>query len=185
MPTRLTKNFISTVSSKVNVVDTIDFLAINQDFEVLKKQLLETKRSFSHNDFYLISHYDPEYYLPECPYGLTTFNFVRTFQEVDISLSRAIIVTNKTGYAKEFEYLIPKEMHQWEMPVVFDDCLSAFKLNFLSNFSFDDCAVNSQEITTNGLSMMRAPRIHRNTLYNYLKENNLLDTIAVAFQNES
>jgi hypothetical protein len=186
MHTRFTKNFINTIQQQVNVVGSFDLLKYDQDFDSVKEYLQANRKDqFGAKDFFLVSHYDPEYYLPKCPYGLTTFNLVRTFQEVDISLSRLIIGSNRTGYLEEFKQLIPKELHQWELPIVFDQCLSAFNNNSLDNFKFSDIAVNSNKIKTNMLSMMRCQRLHRNTLYNFIKDNNLFNSIAIAYNNES
>lgn len=186
MRTRLTKNFINTVQQQVNVIGSFDLLEVDQNFDVVKEYLLRKRKDhFDAKDFFLVSHYDPEYYLPKCPYGLTTFNLVRTFQEVDISLSKLIIVSNRTGHLEEFKTLIPEEIHKWELPIVFDRCLSAFEYNFLDNFGFSDIAVNSELIETNMLSMMRCQRLHRNTIYNFIKDNNLFDSVAIAYNNES
>ena len=182
----LTDNFINTVKSKVNIIDIIDLFLYDQDFDSLKDRISKTKKeSFDPNDFYLISHYDPEYYLPHCPYGLTTFNLVRTFQELDISLSRLIIVTNCTGHLNQFKYLIPIELHKFELPIVIDDCLTAFSSNFLDNFNYTNLDINAKKIKVNAISMMRVPRLHRNALYNHIVKENLLHKIAISYKNES
>jgi hypothetical protein len=182
MRTRLTKNFINTIHQHVNVVGSFDLLSVDRDFDILKEYLLSKKKDvFDHKDFFLASHYDPEYYLPKCPYGLSTFNLIRTFQEVDISLSRLIFVSNRTGYLEDFKALIPKEMHKWELPVVIDDCLSAFQNNFLSNFNWDSVPINAGDIKMNGISMIGKGRVHRNAIYNHLVDNQLLNNIAVSY----
>jgi len=183
LPNRLTKNFIDAVSKRVKIVDLLDLTALDPD--KLTNQLLLTKKDkFASNEFYLASHDDCDYYLPGCPYGISIFNFVRTFQSLDISLSRVILVTNHIGLLNEFKFLINEEDH-CDLPVIIDTCLSAFDGLGLDNFDcrFSDININKYDIIKHGLCMMGLARNHRNALYNFLKDNNHLDKISTSFKN--
>jgi hypothetical protein len=184
----LNKNFINTLREYINIVDILNVYQVDQDFDLLKDKLIQTKKEvYAPKDFYVIKHYDPQYYLPHCKYSLTTFNLVQTFQEIDISLGRVIIVTNNPGYLDEFKLLIPDKLHQCDLPIVFDDCISAFDNNHLDNPKWNNIAINNDKIEKHCLTMMARGRVHRNALYNHIKNNNYLDQIATANQgnNES
>ena len=177
----MNKNFINTLREYINIIDIIDILHFDQDFDKLMDQLLKTKKEvYAPKDFYVIKHYDPQYYLPHCKYSLTTFNLVQTFQEIDISLGRTIIVTNNPGYLDEFKLLIPDRLHQYDLPIVFDNCISAFDNNHLDNPKWNNIAINNDKIEKHALTMMGSGRVHRNTLYNHIKKHNYFDKIATA-----
>lgn len=181
--TELSKNFLNTVLSQVTIVDSINITRhVCCNFDLIKNQLSQTKKEYYHsNEFYLAYEYDPEYYMPGCVYGLNTFNLVRTFQELDISLGKLIFVTNRVNHLEEFKKLIPESMHAFELPTVIDGCWSAFENNGLNDFMFTEPDVNATSIQYHEISMMGVRRVHRNALVNYLIENNLIDKIAVAY----
>ena len=184
----MNKNFINTLREYINIVDILNVYQVDQDFDLLKDKLIQTKKEvYAPKDFYVIKHYDPQYYLPHCKYSLTTFNLVQTFQEIDISLGQAIIVTNNPGYLDEFKLLIPDRLHQYGLPIVFDDCISAFYNNHLDTPTWNNIGINSDKIEKHALTMMGSGRVHRNALYNHIKKHNYFDMIATAKQgnNES
>lgn len=196
----LNKNFISTLREYINIVDILNIHDFDQDFNLLKDRLIQTKKEvYAPKDFYVIKHSDPQYYLPHCKYGLTTFNLVQTFREIDISLGRAIIVTNNPGYLDEFKLLIPDRLHQYDLPIVFDNCMSmrffdsktltnlVFNNNHLDNPKWNNIAINNDKIEKHCLTMLGSDRVHRNILYNHIKKHNYFDMIATAKQgnNES
>jgi len=179
----LNKNFINTLNENIDIVDIFNVKTFDQDFNLLRDKLIQTrKQAYKPKDFYVIKHFDPQYYLPHCGYSLTTFNLVRTFQEVDISMGRTIIFTNNPGYIDEFKLLIPDALHQYDLPIVFDDCIAAFSNNCLENPKWDDISINSDKIEKHGLSMMGSSRVHRNALYNHIKKHNYFDMIATSYQ---
>ena len=184
----MNKNFINTLREYINIVDILDVYEFDQNFDLLKDRLIQTKKDvYAPKDFYVIKHYDPQYYLPLCKYGLTTFNLVRTFQEIDISLDRVIIFTNNPGYLDEFKLLIPDVLHQYGLPIVFDDCISAFNNNHLDTPTWKNIDINSNKIEKHALTMIGSSRVHRNALYNHIKNHNYFNLIATAKQgnNES
>ena len=86
---------IDALAAKFNILDKFALPTIDHDFQAVADRLLQTKKEvFAPDDRYLISHFDTDYYLPSCPYGLSMFNLVRTFLHNDISLSMLILITN-------------------------------------------------------------------------------------------
>jgi hypothetical protein len=180
----LTDNFFNQISNFVSIVDSFELFRYLRDFDLLKKRLLETKKqSYSREEYYLISHYDTDYYLPNCPYGLGIFNLVKTFREVDISTGRIIFVTNHPNQINEFKHLIPNNFHNFELPVVIDDCISAFKLSNIDNIPFDDIDfdIDAGLIEFHALAMMNRLRLHRSAIANHIQDNKLTDKIALSY----
>ena len=180
----LNKNFINTLNEHINIIDMLDINLFDHNFDLLKDQLIQTRKEvYAPKDFYVIEHFDLQYYLPHCDYGLTTFNLVRTFQEVDISLGRTIIFTNNPGYLDEFKLLIPDRLYQYNLPIVFDDCMSIPYYNAaMSGPTWNNININSDKIEKHCLSMMGSSRVHRNALYNHIKKHNYVDMIATSYQ---
>ena len=182
----MNKNFISTLKEYINIIDIIDIVHFDQNFDLLKDRLLQTKKEvYTPKDFYVIKHYDPQYYLPHCNYSLTTFNLVQTFLEVDISLGQTIIFTNNPGYLEEFKLLIPDRLHQYSLPIVVDDCISAFNNNHLDTPTWNNISINSDKIEKHAVTLMSYNRVHRNALYNHIKKHNYFDMIATSYRSSN
>lgn len=180
----ISRGFIDALSSKFNLLDIIELPEVDSDFDLLATRLAKSKKKqFDAKDRYLIGHLDTDYYLPNCPYGLGMFNLVRTFLHNDISLNTLILLTNHPGITKEFEILIPKEMHEHNFPTIIDDCIMVANMVRLG-LNQEECSIDASSIVNHGLAMLGAPRIHRNMLYNQLIENNLLDTYAVSYKGD-
>lgn len=173
---------IDALAAKFNILDKFALPTIDHDFQAVADRLLQTKKEvFAPNDRYLISHFDTDYYLPSCPYGLSMFNLVRTFLHNDISLSMLILITNHLGIKKEFEILIPAEMQQYNFPTIIDDCLTIDK-TVRVGLNQQECYIDESAIVKHGVSMFGVNRIHRNMLYNMMVERNLLDAYAVSYK---
>lgn len=183
------KSFQNLLEQHVNIVSTIDILKIDYDFDLLKKQLIATKKSqYDIKDFYLVSHFDLEYFMPGSNYSLTAFNLIRTFQEVDISTGRILLVTNCFGYLESFKSLIPNELHEFELPLVIDDCISASPANYAT---FEQCSslvdlpLDQQTVEYPALCLMGRSRVHRNAIFNCLNDDNLLSKVVTSYRNYS
>ena len=178
----MSPGFVSALTAKFNILDVIDLTEVDSDFNILAKRLLDTKKvHFSTTDRYLIGHLDTDYYLPDCPYGLSMFNLVRTFLHNDIPLNTLILLTNHPGIKKEFEILVPKEMHKHNFPTIVDNCITIANMVRLG-LNQDECTLNESAIVTHGITMLGSPRIHRNMLYNQLINKNLLEAYAVSYK---
>jgi hypothetical protein len=170
------------LATKFTILDNIRLNYYYQDWEAFAKRVMQThKEVYDYKDRYLIDHSDTDYYLPECPYGLTIFNLVRTCLHEDISMNTLIIVTNHIGLHKEFKILIPEHMHEHNFPTIIDQCFTGLR-NTRTGLNQSKVENNVSDITKHGVSMMGVARIHRNILFNLMKEHDMLDDYAVSYQ---
>ena len=177
------KKFLNYLDSKVNIIDLIvlKHYKSDNDYILLKNRLaLTRKKKFENNDFYLISHFDTDYYLPGCPYGLIMYNFVRTLQELDISLSKVIIVTNILNLLSEIKNIIPVEKQQYNLPIVIDNCLSTEKYLYYDNLVDIKISTN---VKKHAITLLGRERVHRHALYNFINDNRLTDKVITSYRN--
>jgi len=180
----LTENFLNYLEDRINVIDYINIadLTNEQDYNDLKTQIENTKKdSFNKDDFYVVSHFDTDYYLPNCPYGLLMFNFIRTIQEVDVSLNNVIVLTNIDNLLDEIKYIIPQDKHETELPIVIDKCLSICRNNYVHD-DYQNIPIN-YNVKKHALVLFGKERVHRNALYNFINQNNLKEKIVVSYRN--
>ena len=182
--TDLSEVFVNALQKRFNIIALLDINNVDQNWDILKDILVATRKTvYKPKDRYIIVHSDTDYYLPGCPYGLSMLNLVRTFLHNDIPLNTLLLITDHKGIKKEFEILVPKEMHNHNFPTIVDNCLTALK-NTRIGINQEETYFNESDIIKHGVSMMGVPRIHRNMLYNQLRKQNLLDAYAVAYKGE-
>ena len=180
--TNLSSDAIEHFKKTYNVLATLRLANFDHDFTKLEDLLQSTyKYEYAHNDRYIIEHSDTDYYLPGCPYGLSIFNLVRVFLYLDIPLYTLLFITNHRGISKEFEFLIPKNMHEHNFPTIIDNCLTVFSNTRTGHNMCTGLSVDVDSIIKHGVSMIGVQRIHRNILFNELKRNNLLNKISVSY----
>ena len=179
------------LEKKFNVVEYYDLFSEDQDFELLKQKLLRSKlNSYTKNDRYVLVDAESSYYMDGCPYSLTWYNIVKTFLDTDIPLSSIIVFYNGSGLLEQILPLIPKELQEQNcVPTIIDNRSSCW-ITAISNGNaiidkFDKHRTSDTPITKHAISMMGRPRVHRNILQNHIKENQLFDKIAVAYNNVS
>jgi len=162
---------------------------IDNDFNLVKQQLLTSKLDcYTPNDRYIMFDDDTHYYVDGCSYSLTWYNIIKTFLDVDIPLSSIIVLHNGYGLLQELATLIPKQLQEQNcMPVVIDrrsSCwLSDTDCEFIKNFNKEKPVVNT--INRHAVTMMGRPRVHRHIIQNYIKEKQLFNKIAMAYNNVS
>jgi len=179
---RLSDNARIFFSNKFNILSETDLLEVNDNFDILKQRLLNTKKNtFLPNDKHIIIHYDTDYYLPECPYGLTIFNLIKTFIDVDISLNTIIFITNHKDIIKEFKTLVPESKWDYNLPIIIDDCISCFTHASISAYKSKNIPINAKKINKHAVCMMGVQRIHRNILFNHITDKNLFNKIATSY----
>jgi hypothetical protein len=158
----------------------------SHDWDAFAQRInLNRKEEFDDTDRYLIDHSDTDYYLPKCPYGLSMFNLVKTCLHKDIPMNTFVIFTNHIGLHREFEILLPDHMHKHNFPTIIDQCLVAGIENTRLGTKVPDIEFDVKDITKHGISMMGKPRIHRNILFNLIKDHKLLNDYAVSFSGSS
>ena len=179
------------LEKKFNVVEHIDLGVEDQDFESLKQKLLCSKlKSYTKNDRYVIVDAESGYYMDGCPYSLIWYNIIKTFLDTDIPLSSIIVFHNGSGLLEQILPLIPKELQDQNCVPAIIDLRSSCWVTAISGMmmivdKFDKDRISDKPITKHAISMMGRPRVHRNILQNHIKENQLFDKIAVAYNNVS
>ena len=183
---------INKLDQKFNVVEYINLIVIDNDFDIFKRQLLLSKlEMYTKDDRYVIFDDDTHYYINNCSYSLTWYNIIKTFLDVDIPLSSIIVFYNGNGLSEQLSNLIPSELKDQNcVPTIIDNRSSCWittigqgEQKFINNF--DKHRTVNTHITKHAISMMGMARVHRNILQNHIKENQLFNKIAVAYNNVS
>jgi|APSaa5957512535_1039671.scaffolds.fasta_scaffold08608_5 hypothetical protein len=181
---RLSPNAQIFFNKKFNIIHIFDLGLIDHDFDILKQHLQKTKKKqYQPDDKYLIMHYDTDYYLPGCSYGLSIYNLIKTFVESDIPFSTILFITNHVGIKQEFLTLIPKLEHRYNFPTIVDNCVTCLTSASIASSSAIDIPLNTSKINKNAICMLGVQRPHRNVIFNFIKKNRLLDKIATAYNN--
>jgi len=167
---------VDIINKKFNVLLSMDGRDFDTNLETLSVKLDAIKKdSYQVNDRILIVHMDTDYYDPLLPTGLMTLNLIRMFKSKDIPLYLLLFVTNHYGIRREFELLL-KDQHPNDWPTVVESMLSldilSKKLGPVPELTFD-------KIEKSGICMMGKQRSHRVALCNFLKNNQLLSTVAL------
>ncbi len=170
---------------KFDILDEFDLVSIDHDFDILKRRLIVTrKEKYNSDEKYLIIHHDTDYYMPHCPYGLSIFNLIKTFTELDISLGTIIFLTSHTGISREFKILIPESEWGYNFPKIIDDKMTWFKYASNGIKAAEPKIATIDDITKHAVCLMGASRVHRNVLYNHITKKKLLSKIAVAYRSQ-
>lgn len=172
----LTDEYHEFIYNKYNVLGNLRLVANDTDFENVERKLsLLKKDSYESNDRIVIEHFDTDYYLDEFPYGLTMYNLFTVFRKLDIPLFTMLMVTNSFGIKHEVYRLVSNAN---DCPTVIETFISWYHYTT----DYQDMPIDADEITIPGISMIGHTRTHRNALYHYIEDNNLLDVIAVAYR---
>jgi hypothetical protein len=180
MSSLLTKKYYNKLANAYNILDTIEFKEFDRNFDVLKARLSQIKRKhYDVNDRMVIEHFDIDYYDDKilC-FGLNLYNVITLITELDIPYFVFVFVTNHFGLQQEVDKIL-KDHPIEDRPKIIETFIIRHHYN--SNL-VEDLPVNTQEIKYAGLSMMGKPRSHRFSLYNYLKEHELLDNVQVSIR---
>ena len=95
---------------------------------------------------------------------------------IDIPFANLIFITNHFGIKHEFDFLLA-DHHPADRPTVVETLLSPMLLG--TNYSHSTL-VDSNQIEKQSLCLLGQQRSHRVALYNFIKNNNLLDNVALA-----
>ena len=182
--TRLSPNARDMLNDTFNILGEYDLICTDHDFNILKDSLETTHKSmYEPNDKYIVVHYDTEYYLPRSTYGLTIFNLIKTFEELDIPLHTMIFITNHSGISREFKELIPKEEIEYNFPTIIDNYLTCFVVESTVASESISVPLNIDKVIKPAMCMMGCKRIHRNIIFNMIKDEGLLGSIATSYAN--
>jgi hypothetical protein len=176
----LNQNIKSYLYKKFNIIYHTNFLNFDRDFQLLFDQLIKTKKDpMDINDRIIIEHFDTDFYDNSLKTGLLVRNTIECLKQADIPFFSVIFVTNNYSLEEEINLLINKNQQK---PTVLTTLSSRFALkNNYINF-----AIEPEKIIKSSICMMAgSKRSHRQSLYYYIKKNNLFSKIAVSYHNES
>lgn len=166
------------LESRFNLVLRMNARDFDHDWKILIDALKQIQRpKFSNRDRILICHMDTDYYDPLLPTGIIINNLIRSFQLMDIPLYLLLFVTNHYGIAREFDLLLNNH-HPADRPAVIETLLSPILLSETDYDDRDD--LDAHCIERAALCLVGKQRSHRVALLNFLKNNQLLNHVAVS-----
>jgi hypothetical protein len=175
----LQQSALDYLDSKFNLLLKLDARSFDSsNWGLLLEKLKQLKvDNFSSNDRILICHMDTDYYDPMLPVGTIPNNLIRCFKLLDIPMYLLLFVTNHFGISQEFDLLLA-DQHPKDRPTIVETLLSNI---LLLDSSYEiNTNLNVNDIEKSGLCMLGAKRSHRVAILNFVKNNNLLDYIAVS-----
>jgi len=179
----ITKKYYDKLASVYNILDAIALKDFHNNFDVLKDRLSKIKQEeYNINDKVVIEHFDLEYYDKKIlNFGLFIYNTMVIIKELDIPYFVFVFVTNHFGLQQQVDKIL-KNHPTGDRPKIIETIVNnqIYNSNLVENLP-----INAQDIKHAGLSMIGQPRIHRFALYNYLKNNNLLDSIKISIRGSS
>lgn len=175
-----------TIAKHFNILHRMHVIHFDHDVTLLKN-VFAPYSHYKIKDRYLILDHDTHHYLPGARYALTWYNIINYFIELDVPLWTMIILSNSTTLEFELKQIVPESLQKF-MPTVIDlkIALTGGICEELTNKTINlnkDHELSIESIERHGISMMGLRRTHRNMLYHLLKERNLLDKIAVSYNN--
>tara|TARA_B100000902_G_scaffold264009_1_gene250148 strand:- start:9029 stop:9616 length:588 start_codon:yes stop_codon:yes gene_type:complete len=180
MPRLITEKYYNKLTGVYNILDTINFVEFDHNFDGLRSRLNKIKRQeYNVNDRIIIEHHDTDYYNNKIlRYGLNLYNVFTVIQELDMPCFVFLFFTNHFGLQQEVDAIL-KDHPSEDRPTIIETFITTSHYN---SDLVEDLPVNAQDIKHAGLSMMGASRSHRYSLYNYLNTNNLLDSVKVSIR---
>lgn len=167
------------IKKKFNVLLSLDCRQFDSNYQQLIDSLNTVKKNqYQPTDRILIVHMDTDYYDKLLPFGLLPVNIIRIFKSMDIPLYLLLFVTNHIGIKKEFDALLPNQSIH-DFPTVIETLLSKLLLSDYADLNTHNIDFNFDKIEKAGLCMLGRKRSHRTAMCNFLKNNNLLDAVAL------
>lgn len=154
------------LKQKYNIISIIEFTDFDCDYDILEQWLeYNSKLTFRHNDRFVITHFDTDYYI-ENRYGITLNNFFRLWKKYNIPMYTMFFYTNHQGISAEIDNIL-KYNDINDRPTVFETIIN--RLNYpIDGHKENDTNVNS--INYHGLFLAAGnQRSHRQALYNKIK----------------
>jgi len=184
---RLTKEFKELIYSKYNILGEFTLLRYDNNFEKLFNDINQCRiDKFTSNDKFVIVHDDTDYYMPNSEYGLSIYNLYKTFIRLDISLSTVLFITDHINIENDFNALIPLNQRKHNFPIIITNNLFVTRATGdIANYAIiNQKNIDKSLILYHGVCMMGEPRIHRNIIFRFFKNANLLDKLICSYRNE-
>lgn len=159
------KKLLSKLYTHYNIIDQIEFKQFDENFDILKKFFLSTRKEcYNINDRYIIEHQDTDVYIPHCSVGINLQNFFEIVKEVDIPLYTLLFYTNHFGITQEINKLCSTG-YQSDRPTVIESFVTTSHIAE----SYTNNNIDIDQINYHALCMMGANRSHRFALYQKLQ----------------
>lgn len=171
---------LNEIPDDIVVLDVIELLSYSDKLSALKQRLNKQKKDyFAPNERIVILHSDTEYYYYNHPTGFDTHNLFTIFQQLDIPLFVMLIVVNQVGYEKA---ITPFITHDADCPTVVNllvDQMAHDAAAFRDWFKEPD----SKQAKHPMLLLLGSPRAHRLKFFQFVKQAQLENYIAVTYSN--
>ena len=169
-----------TLEKKFNVIKYLNCMKMDRNWPQFQSMVLDTRLEvYQPDDRYIIEHYDTDYYLPHCPYGLSMYNLIKTFMYCDIPLWTMLIITN-VDIPSEMQYIVPDDVNN--QPQVLQG------LNYITTMhkGTADISVdlNIDHVDTHAVTMLGKARTHRNIIFQHLQQNQLLNNVMTSYHGD-
>lgn len=178
--TMLSQKYRDLLNKKFDVIDNVNFKQFDMDFDVLHKMFSSIKhQTFTAKQKFIVEHFDLDYYdSKQLVHGLNLHNFFRVAHNHNLPMSIFVFVTNYFGLQNEIDSIL--EQHdKMDRPIVIETFLIKNHYNAQNN---NECDINLNKIEYPAICMCGASRSHRNALYTYFVNNNMLDTVSMSIK---
>lgn len=175
---KLTKKIDRYLREKYNVLFDFECSDYLDDFNRLENELKKIKKDvFDPLDRIILYRFETDFYDNFLNAGLALRNSIESLRKIDIPFYNVLIFTNHQIVKKEIDFLLRND--QQKITVVETHAISAD-----IDYIFNNIDVNEQSIKRPAVCLMGgASRCHRHVLFNYYKQNNLLNLIATSYKN--
>jgi len=185
---KINNDFHAVLHENFNILYEVDLRLIQHNFEEFASEFQQFKSmELTQSDKFIFIHYDIDYYLPSSNYSLSILNLCNMFDNLDISLSSIIFITNHVGIRNSFNDIIPTEHQYYNFPYIIDNLITIFN-TIPKQYNINDIydivenkEIDIEKIKYNALCMIGMPRMHRNIIYNKMVDMDLLNNIVYSY----
>lgn len=161
-----------------NILYHDNLLNFYQDYSILIDNLNKIKKeNFSNNDKILIEQFDTDFYDKSLKLGLHNRNIIECLRQCDIPFFSVIFITNNFNIHNELLSIIESEEG---FPIIVNTISSSFTI--IKDYKENN--VNFNFIKPAVCLMGGSNRLHRNSIYDFIKSKNLYNKISVNYKNE-
>lgn len=162
--------------SDLAVLDTIELVQYDHDLVSLQSRLMQSKKQvYRPGDKIVVLHLDTDYHYQNHPLGFVLHNLFVLWRELDIPYSVMVLVHNYHDITDCLDYFLT---HDQDRPLLIHTPVNHISA---ANIGGTRCT-SAGDIRYPALCLMGgARRAHRIKLFQYLKQQNLLDLVRTNF----
>lgn len=166
------------IKEKYNVLFEFECSNYLDNFNRLENELIKIKKDiFDPLDRIILYRFETDFYDNFLNAGLALRNSIELLKKIDIPFYNVLIFTNHQSVKKEIDFLLKHD--QQKITVV-----ETHAISIDIDHSFSNVDVNEKSIKKPAVCLMGgSSRSHRHILFNYFKQNNLLNLIATSYKN--